>query len=144
MRRKHLERHGLETEPLGDGPLEAGVRPLWLVTVTLSGGVLALDRVRYGLGLLNETRAFLVSTRYDEHHAEIRYWDEGDTVAETTRQALELWGDEDVEDVLPGWTLYGLSVVDRGAARSQWVAGEHPRVVALGEIVPFDDYAQLA
>ena len=141
VRRRSLGRRGpLETDSFA---LE-DLRPLWFVTVTLSGRPLAADLVHDGLQQLNETRAFLVSTRYDDQRAEVRYWDEGATARDTTRQALALWRYKDVDVGLPGGTLSGLVVVDRAAARREWLHGQHPTVVALGEVVPFDDRAQLA
>lgn len=139
VRRRALERRAGLAPPA----LEGG-RPFWLVTVTLSGAQLPEKKVRHGLERLNHTRAFLVSTRYDENRAEVRYWDEGATASEPVWQALELWSDEDVSELLPGWALTGLGVVDNEAARWQWLHGQHPRVFALGEILPFDEQAQLA
>ena len=139
VRRRALERRGPLVPPDPEGS-----RPFWLVTVTLSGPSLPEKKVRTGLGRLNDTRAFLVSTRYDDHRAEVRYWDEGGTASEPVWQALELWSDEDVDEVLPGWALSGLGVVDHESARWQLLHGQHPRVFALGEILPFDDQAQLA
>lgn len=139
VRRRSLERRAGLTPP----EMEGG-RPFWLVTVTLSGPQISEVLVRQGLERLNHTRAFLVSARYDGNRAEVRYWDEGATAAEPVWQALELWGEEDVGELLPGWSLTGLGVVDQDSAREQWQRGQHPRVFALGEIVPFDDQAQLA
>ena len=139
VRRRALERRAALLPPELDGG-----RPFWLVTVTLSGPQIPEELVRYGLERLNQTRAFLVSTRYDEYRAEVRYWDEGATAAEPVWQALELWGEEDVSELLPGWALTGLGVVDHEAARRQWLHGQHPRVFALGEILPFDEQVQLA
>ena len=139
VRRRALERRGALVSP---DP--GGSRPFWLVTVTLGGSPLPEETVRQGLERLNHTRAFLVTSRYDTHRAEVRYWDEGGTAAEPVRQALELWGDEDVDEVLPGWALRGLGVADHDSARWQWLEGQHPSVSVLGEVLPFDGAAQLA
>jgi hypothetical protein len=137
VRRRTLERRPASLD-LDDG------RPLWLVTVTLRGEPLSEEQIRRGLKQLNDSRAFLLSTRYDEHQAQVRYWDEGATAVEPTRQALALWTDADVNQALPGWSLCGLGVADRVSARRQWQHGQHPPVFALGEILPFDEQAQLA
>jgi hypothetical protein len=112
---------------------------LWFVTVTIGGDALARNEVREALMRLSVERAFLVSIRYDRTHAQVRYWDECDDAAQATRQALSLWGDEEVFDELPGWRVSGLEVVDLATAQQQWDADGHPRVYALGEIVPFED-----
>jgi hypothetical protein len=95
-------------------------------------------RVQRALERLSVERAFLVSARFADDRADIRYWDECDGADEAIRQALSLWGDEEVFTRLPGWKVIGLEVVDQQTARRQWDRGDHPRVFVLGEIVPFD------
>ncbi|MBT0773551.1 hypothetical protein KIH74_31690 [Kineosporia sp. J2-2] len=135
-----VRRAALEQQPYiaraGD-PAEG--RDLWFVTVTIGGAALALRGVREALERLSVERAFVVSIRYDRNRAQVRYWDECDDAAEATRQALSLWGDDEVFAELPGWRVSGLEVVDLTTAQQQWNADDHPRVYALGEIVPFDD-----
>ena len=111
---------------------------MWFVKVTVGGESLSPPRVQRSLEHLSVERAFLVSARYDSDRAEVRYWDECDDVETALRQALALWGDHEVSTRLPGWTVIGLEVVDRATARRQWDRGDHPRVFALGEILPFD------
>lgn len=112
--------------------------PLWFVKVTVGGDRIAPDRVQAALERLSVERAFVVSVRYGEECAEVRYWDECGDADEAVRQALRLWGDDEVPVRLPGWRVTGLEVVDRPTARRQWDRGDHPRVFALGEILPFD------
>jgi hypothetical protein len=114
-------------------------RDLWFVTVTIGGDALARNEVREALERLSVERAFLVSIRYDRTHAQVRYWDECGDAGQATRQALSLWGDEEVFDQLPGWRVNGLEVVDLATAQQQWDGDGHLRVYALGEIVPFED-----
>jgi hypothetical protein len=115
-----------------------GALPLWFVKVTIGGDRLAESRVQRAIERLSTDRAFVVSVRYDGDRAEIRYWDECGDADEAIRQALGLWGDEEVASRLPGWRVIGLEVMDRRTARRQWDRGDHPRVFALGEILPFD------
>jgi hypothetical protein len=129
----------LERRPAFVPPVETEDSPaLWFVKVTLGGDRLVLGRVKKALERLSVERAFLVSARYDDSRADIRYWDECDDADEAIRQALSLWGDDEVSTRLAGWKVIGLEVVDQPTARRQWDRGDHPRVFVLGEILPFD------
>ena len=134
VRRAALQRRPLAapTEDVEGGP------SLWFVKVTVGGEPLVPGRVRRALEKLSVERAFLVSARYDGERADIRYWDECYQADEAIRQALALWGDDEVLTRLPGWKVIGLEVVDRQTARRQWDRGDHPRVFSLGEILPFE------
>jgi hypothetical protein len=134
VRRAALERRPASI-PL---PETEGGPALWFVKVTLGGDPLVPSRVQRALERLSVERAFLVSARYDDSRADIRYWDECDDADEAIRQALSLWGDKEVSTRLAGWKVVGLEVVDQPTARRQWDRGDHPRVFALGEIRPFD------
>jgi hypothetical protein len=116
----------------------AGAPALWFVKVTVGGDSLVPTRVHRELDRLSVERAFLVSARYGDDRAEVRYWDECHDADEAIRQALSLWGDDEVATRLPGWRVIGLEVVDQPTARRQWDRGDHPRVFVLGEILPFD------
>ncbi|MCE0535793.1 hypothetical protein LWF15_09735 [Kineosporia rhizophila] len=135
-----VRRAALEQQPyIARAEDPAAARELWFVTVTVGGGALVLPEVRAALERLSVERAFVVSIRYDRTRAQVRYWDECDDAAQATRQALSLWGDEEVFEELPGWRVSGLEVVDLASAQQQWDRDGHQRVYALGEIVPFDD-----
>ncbi len=131
-----MRRAALEQQPyIARAEDAADARDLWFVTVTVGGGALAQDEVREALERLSVERAFVVGIRYDRNHAQVRYWDECDDAAQATRQALDLWGGDEVFDELPGWRVSGLEVLDLHTAQ---LSGS-PRVYALGEIVPFED-----
>jgi hypothetical protein len=134
VRRAALQRRTLAA-PIED--VEGGPA-LWFVKVTVGGDPLVPNRVRKALERLSVERAFLVSARYDGERADIRYWDECDQADEAIRQALSLWGDDEVWAQLPSWKVIGLEVIDQATARKQWDRGDHPRVFMLGEILPFD------
>jgi hypothetical protein len=134
-----VRRAALQRRPLDRPSVEIDTGPaLWFVTVTLGGDSLDPEAVRAALEQLAQERAFVVSAHYGERRAEVRYWDECDDVDLAVRQALSLWGDDEVSARLPGWTVIGLEAVDRATARRQSGRGDHPRVLALGEILPFD------
>jgi hypothetical protein len=134
-----VRRAALQRRPLA-APIEHsdGGPALWFVKVTVGGDSLTPEQVRQALEELSVERAFLVSARFDSDRADVRYWDECDHADEAIRQALSLWGDDEVFARLPGWTVIGLEVVDQQTARRQWDRGDHPRVFMLGEILPFD------
>ena len=134
-----VRRAALQRRPVGV-PVEEidGAPALWFVKVTVGGDSLVPHRVHKALERLSVERAFLVSARYGDDRAEVRYWDECDDADEAIRQALSLWGDDEVTTRLPGWRVIGLEVVDQQTARRQWDRGDHPRVFVLGEILPFD------
>jgi hypothetical protein len=115
-----------------------GAPPLWFVKVTIGGAPLAVTHVREKLEKLSTDRAFVHSIRYDCDTAEVRYWDECSDATEAIRQAMSLWGDDEVLACLPGWRIVGLEVADRVTARRQLDRGDRSRVFALGEILPFD------
>lgn len=134
-----VRRAALQRRPVSV-PIEDvdGAPALWFVKVTVGGDSLVPNRVQRALERLSVERAFLVSARYGDDRAEVRYWDECRDADEAIRQALALWGDDEVATRLPGWRVIGLEVVDRPTARRQWDRGDHPRVFVLGEILPFD------
>jgi hypothetical protein len=115
-----------------------GAPPLWFVKVTIGGAPLGVTYVREQLEKLSVDRAFVLSVRYDFNHADVRYWDECEDADEAVDQALNLWGDDEVPARLPGWRITGMEVTDRATAQRQCDHGDHPRVFALGEILPFD------
>ena len=81
---------------------------------------------------LSIERAFLVSARFGEDRAEIRYWDECTDADEAIRQALSLWGDDEVATRLPGWRVIGLEVVDRPTAGGSGTAVTIPGCSSSG------------
>jgi hypothetical protein len=134
VRRVAIERQPV-TWPLDDVD---GLPSMWFVKVTLGGDPLDPEQLKPILERLALERSFVVSVRYDRDRAEIRYWDEADQPDAVAQQAISLWGDEEVAQQLPGWQLTDLQVCDRPTARRQWDRGDHPRVFALGEVLPFD------
>ena len=85
----------------------------WHVTLTLSGEAWDEDAVRAALHRLLDERPFLQSCTYAPDTAEIRYWDQAETLQDAAAMALRLWGEHRRSAELPPWTVVGLEVVDR-------------------------------
>jgi hypothetical protein len=134
-----VRRVALEREPAWQTLDDVESLPsMWFVKVTLGGDSLDPEMLRITLEKLALERPFVVSVRYDGGRAEVRYWDEADAADAVARQAVSLWADDEVIEQLPGWSFLDLEVCDRPTARRQWDRGDHPRVAALGEVLPFD------
>lgn len=133
VRRVALERRAPQ------GPLDDvdGASPMWFVKVTIGGERLPVTHVRKELERLSTDRGFVVSVRYEDDRAEVRYWDECADADQAVQQALSLWSDDEVPARLRGWQVTGLEVADRDTARRQWDRGDHPYVLALGEVLPY-------
>lgn len=111
---------------------------LWFVTVTVAGPATDPAEVRAALERLSTTQAFVASARYGSGRAEVRYWDEADTIAVVVAQGLRMWSDNEATMGLTGWSVVGLEVVDRETTRLRWERDD-PQVLVLGEIRPFED-----
>lgn len=120
----------------------AGEDVLWFVTVTVAGPPVEEAVVRSALERLSAKQAFVASARYAGERAEIRYWDEADAIPVVIAQGLRLWSDHEAGIGLPGWSVVGLEVVDRETTRRRWQRDDHPQVLVLGEIRPFEDVEQ--
>lgn len=109
----------------------------WHVTLTLSGETWEQDAVRAALYRLLDERPFLQSCTYASDTAEIRYWDQAETLQDAAAMALRLWGEHRRSADLPPWAVIGLEVVDRPTMHRR-EAGGLPRstVASVGEIRP--------
>ena len=99
---------------------------LWSVTLTLAGEPLDVAEIRAALERLLLERPFLSTVRYSADRAELRYWDEAESLQDAAAMALRLWGEHRQSARLPDWRLAGLEVVDRGTVehRSTQVAAD--------------------
>lgn len=86
---------------------------LWHVTLSVSGGEAPLKEVRRGLEQLAHDHPFLLTSRYANDHAEIRYWEEARDLHDAAAVALRLWGEHRRTAGLPPWEIVGLEVIDR-------------------------------
>jgi hypothetical protein len=65
------------------------------------------------LSRLQAERPFLDSLRYDDHRAELSYWEEGATMVDAASLALRLWTEHRESAQLPPWRVVGLEVLER-------------------------------
>ncbi|PPK94163.1 hypothetical protein CLV92_10862 [Kineococcus xinjiangensis] len=87
---------------------------LWSVTLTVAGDPVEPSELRAALDRLLLERPFISAIRYCADRAELRYWDEAETLDDAAALALRLWGEHRPSTGLPGWRPVGLEVLDRG------------------------------
>ncbi|MFD7615069.1 hypothetical protein [Streptomyces sp. NPDC059828] len=92
---------------------DAAMSRLWHITLCVSGAETPLKEVRRGLEQLAHDHPFLLTSRYANDHAEIRYWEEARDLHDAAAVALRLWGEHRSSAKLPPWEIVGLEVIDR-------------------------------
>ncbi|MFE9097690.1 hypothetical protein [Streptomyces sp. NPDC007264] len=106
---------------------EPGDTPrLWHVTLSVSGGEAPLKEVRRALEQLAHDHPFLLTSRYANDHAEIRYWEEARDLHDAAAVALRLWGEHRQTAGLPPWEIVGLEVIDRETYQQRVAEGYGP------------------
>lgn len=85
----------------------------WHVTVTVSGDPVEPLLLRGALQRLSDERPFLEEIRYTRSGAEVRFWDEGESMLDVASLALRLWSEHRDSASLPNWEVIGLEVVER-------------------------------
>ncbi len=73
---------------------------LWHVTVTVGGDPMEASLVRAALERLSGEQPFLLSGRYANDRAEVRYWEEAPECADAAALALRLVGRASVDSRL--------------------------------------------
>lgn len=125
-----------ETEQVpGNGQREAS--RLWHVTLSVSGNEVPLKEVRRGLEQLAHDHPFLLTSRYANDHAEIRYWEEARDLHDAAAVALRLWGEHRSTAKLPPWEIVGLEVIDRETYHQRVAEGYGPPPAVPVGIHPF-------
>ncbi|MGN6089694.1 MAG: hypothetical protein ACTHMZ_01870 [Actinomycetes bacterium] len=126
--------------PGDDSSPDSDVRePLWHVVVTVSGPAQPLGDVKEALERLSAERPFLLSCRYGEDRAEVRYWEEARDLDDAAALALRLWGEHRTTASLPPWTVTGIEVLSQHAYQQRVTSGDTPpALVPAGGIRPFD------
>ena len=76
---------------------------LWHITLTLGGDGIAPSDVLGALRRLADEQPFLLSGRYAEDRAELRYWEEAPDCQDAAALALRLWGEHRSSAGLPPW-----------------------------------------
>lgn len=84
----------------------------WHVTVTVSGDQVEPAIVRNALQRLSDQRPFLHSMNYASSRAEIRYWEEAETLLDAASLALRVWNEYRHSAGLPEWEVVGLEVLE--------------------------------
>ena len=92
--------------------LTGGPRQLWHVVAHRARAQPATPRT-YGEGSSASAPSdpFLLSCRYAEDRAEVRYWEEARDVDDAAALALRLWGEHRTSAGLPPWSVAGVEVV---------------------------------
>ncbi|MGW1756879.1 hypothetical protein [Streptomyces mirabilis] len=124
------------------GDTYGGERPadqprLWHVTLSVSGGEAPLKEVRRALEQLAHDHPFLLTSRYANDHAEIRYWEEARDLHDAAAVALRLWGEHRQTAKLPPWEIVGLEVIDRETYHQRIAEGYGPLPATPVGVHPF-------
>ncbi|WP_418957019.1 hypothetical protein [Streptomyces tritici] len=116
---------------------EQVVSKLWHITLTVSGAEAPLKEVRRGLEQLAHDHPFLLTSRYANDHAEIRYWEEARDLHDAAAVALRLWGEHRQTAKLPPWEIVGLEVIDRETYHLRIAEGYGPPPAAPVGVHPY-------
>lgn len=113
-------------------------RRLWHVTVTATGSAVPIADVKLALERLADHHPFLLSARYRDNRAEIRYWEEGADLRSAAARALVMWSDYGELTALPPWEIIGLEVVDQDTHQQRSMDSASVLAsVGAGQIQPF-------
>lgn len=110
---------------------------LWHITLSVSGGEIPLTEVRRGLEQLAHDHPFLLTSRYANDHAEVRYWEEARDLHDAAAVALRLWGEHRSSAQLPPWEIVGLEVIDRETYHQRIAEGYGPPPAAPVGVHPY-------
>ena len=109
--------------------------PFWHVTLTVAGDAVVESEIRGGLERLSHEHPFLLSGRYGQDRAEVRYWEEAPDAGTVVSLALRLWDDHRATALLPDWCVVGVEVVDRDTFHRRGRVPLSP--VSLVGVAPF-------
>ncbi|WP_375256612.1 hypothetical protein [Streptomyces sp. PKU-EA00015] len=118
-------------------PDEQTLSKLWHITLSVSGREAPLKEVRRGLEQLAHDHPFLLTSRYANDHAEIRYWEEARDLHDAAAVALRLWGEHRSSAQLPPWEIVGLEVIDRQTYHQRIAEGYGPPPASPVGVHPF-------
>ncbi|MGY5127516.1 hypothetical protein [Streptomyces nigrescens] len=110
---------------------------LWHITLSVSGAEAPLKEVRRALEQLAHDHPFLLTSRYANDHAEIRYWEEARDLHDAAAVALRLWGEHRSTAKLPPWEIVGLEVIDRETYHQRLAEGYGPPPASPVGVHPF-------
>ncbi|MET9345880.1 hypothetical protein [Streptomyces termitum] len=126
-----------ETTAREAGTKERPLSKLWHITLSVSGVESPLKEVRRGLEQLAHDHPFLLTSRYANDHAEIRYWEEARDLHDAAAVALRLWGEHRQTAKLPPWEIVGLEVIDRETYHQRIAEGYGPPPAAPVGVHPY-------
>ncbi|WP_030984419.1 hypothetical protein [Streptomyces sp. NRRL S-1813] len=110
---------------------------LWHITLSVSGAEAPLKEVRRALEQLAHDHPFLLTSRYANDHAEIRYWEEARDLHDAAAVALRLWGEHRSTARLPPWEIVGLEVIGRETYHQRIAEGYGPPPASPVGVHPF-------
>ncbi|MER7515791.1 hypothetical protein [Streptomyces sp. NPDC126499] len=116
---------------------ERELSKLWHITLSVSGAEAPLQEVRRALEQLAHDHPFLLTSRYANDHAEIRYWEEARDLHDAAAVALRLWGEHRQSAKLPPWEIVGLEVIDRETYHQRVAEGYGPPPAAPVGVHPY-------
>lgn len=118
---------------------EGGGEPvrMWHVVLNVEGDAAPLPALKRGLEQLANDHPPFLTARYATDHAEIRYWEQADTLQDAAALALRLWGEHIASAGLPRWEIVGLEVIDRPIYHQRVAEGYADPPPALGSIHPY-------
>ncbi|MEU8915098.1 hypothetical protein [Streptomyces nigrescens] len=131
---------GTERDGAAQHAPESGRREasrLWHITLSVSGAEAPLKEVRRALEQLAHDHPFLLTSRYANDHAEIRYWEEARDLHDAAAVALRLWGEHRSTAKLPPWEIVGLEVIDRETYHQRLAEGYGPPPASPVGVHPF-------
>ncbi|MBT2386300.1 hypothetical protein [Streptomyces sp. ISL-11] len=128
-----------QTEPAAAAAVEehGEVSRLWHITLSVSGAEAPIADVRRALEKLAHDHPFLLTSRYANDHAEIRYWEEARDLHDAAAVALRLWGEHRRTAKLPPWEIVGLEVIDRETYHHRIAEGYGPLPATPVGVHPF-------
>ncbi|MFF8590510.1 hypothetical protein ACF061_03545 [Streptomyces sp. NPDC015220] len=115
----------------------ADLTRLWHITLRVAGAEAPPQEVRRGLEQLAHDHPFLLTSRYANDHAEVRYWEEARDLHDAAAVALRLWGEHRQSARLPPWEIVGLDVVDRDTYHQRLAEGYGPPPATPVGVHPF-------
>ncbi|MBU7599019.1 hypothetical protein JGS22_015730 [Streptomyces sp. P38-E01] len=126
------------TGPIGAAPPpQAQTSRMWHVTLSVAGAETPLADIRRALEHLAHDHPFLLTSRYANDHAEIRYWEEASNLHDAAAVALRLWGEHRGSAGLPPWEIVGLEVIGRDTYHQRVSEGYGPPPAAPVGVHPF-------
>jgi hypothetical protein len=124
-------------DAVAHGVVRGEASRLWHITLRVSGSEAPLREVRRGLEQLAHDHPFLLTSRYANDHAEIRYWEEARDLHDAAAVALRLWGEHRSTAKLPPWEIVGLEVIDRETYHQRIAEGYGPPPASPVGVHPF-------